>query len=110
MMSAGVVTVYNGALAIIRFRVDWANGGTPWTDWYTYSESHSFTLSQYGAPDGGDVTPHVEVKGGPSKYADPVVNDDSNNVAYYSVYGSSADIHITPPGPPPANPAARDAV
>ena len=91
------ITCMNNGAFVMKFRVEWGNGGVSgWTDEYPVDQSASLNLNNFAIPDGDEVKIEVKAEAGEKKHSHQTVafQRDSNRNATYTARGTTLDIHV----------------
>jgi len=97
MQQVDQITCFNKGAFVMKFRVEWSNGGVSgWTDDYPVDQSASLNLNNFAIHDGDQVKVEVSAEAGESKHThQPVVfKRNSGNNATYVAKGTTLDIHV----------------
>lgn len=97
MQGVDCITCINKGGYVMRFRVEWSNGGVSgWTNDYHVNQSASLNLNNFTIPDGGEVKVEVSAVAGEKKHSHQTVVFTPNigATARYVATGTTFDIHV----------------
>lgn len=97
MQEVDQITCINEGAFVMKFRVEWSNGGVSgWTDEYPVGKQATLNLNNFAIADGDQVVVEASAEAGEHKHThQPVLfKRNSDNMATYKARGTTGDIHV----------------